>query len=418
MPNTIATGVHWSGDNPNWQRDYYSLLLMETLRTKSILVPFCHYYEDFQAAKSGVIVETEVYDTEPNWNGLSEDDIWLRGAHLDTRTLRMELEIHGDTLKYSDHSKVVQYVNNGDMDGLVKNKIGQNQVDYLDILARNALFAHPYKNYGGSKTARADLLAADKFLPNLARLARLHLEEDEVPGVADPFGGGQAIVAITTPRVIYDIQTEVQSDWKDAQLYEQTGRIFTGEVGMWGGVRFVKTNRMRLRNAGAVTHETTIDANIAPGDGAAATVDGVYSPGQSTSTRTIAVGDASGFSVGDYVTVHDQGNVADTGVPEGDGTQETRRIVSANLNDLEFNKPFLKPHTAGDYVTLGLDVHGTAVMGGPGVAYGVGERPRVIKPPKIDDLQMINRLGWRGFLKMQLYRPEFIEVIETAGSTD
>ena len=44
--------------------------------------------------------------------------------------MNIGLEIHGDTLKYSDYSEVVQYVNSGDMRGLVRNKIGQNQVDY------------------------------------------------------------------------------------------------------------------------------------------------------------------------------------------------------------------------------------------------------------------------------------------------
>ena len=126
-----TSGMHWaSSGNPNWQRDYYSLLLLETLRTKSLMVPFCAYKQDFDAAKSGTIVYTEVNDTEPNWNALSESDIWLLGAHLDTRTVNIGLEIHGDTLKYSDYSEVVQYVNSGDMRGLVRNKIGQNQVDY------------------------------------------------------------------------------------------------------------------------------------------------------------------------------------------------------------------------------------------------------------------------------------------------
>ncbi len=50
--------------------------------------------------------------------------------------------------------------------------------------------------------------------------------------------------------------------------------------------------------------------------------------------------------------------------------------------------------------------------------YAVGERPGVIQPPKYDDLMMVNRYGWRGFLKFQLFRPEFYEVVETTGSLD
>jgi hypothetical protein len=132
----------------------------------------------------------------------------------------------------------------------------------------------------------------------------------------------------------------------------------------------------------------------------------------------IAVDSAAGFAVGDWVTIHDGGNTNGLGVPEGDGTQESRRIVAINTNDISFNKPFMKPHATDDIMVKGIDVHASVVIGGPGVAFAVGERPHVIAPPKYDDLMMINRLGWRGFLKMQLWRPEFFEVIESAGSLD
>ena len=416
---SLITGAHLSsGANPEWQRDYYEMLLLETLRTKSILVPFTAYKEDFNAKHTGQIVYTEVFDTEPDWSTLAETDIWLRGAHLDTQTITIDLDIHGDVLKYSDHSEVVQYVNNGNMGGLVKNKIGINQRDYLDILARNAFLSHPNKIFADSKSSRAALATDSLFEASLARVARLHLEENEVPGVANPFDQTQAIVCITSPRVIYDIQEAAGSEWKDAQLYEQTGRLFTAEVGMWGGVRFVKSNRMRLRNAGAVSNESTLAEAIAAGDGASSTVDTVYSPGQTGSNRTIAITDASGFAVGDWVTISAAATGGSVGVPESDGTQESRRITAIATNDVSFNKPFMKPHDSDDYITRGIDVHASVVIGGPGVAFAVGERPHVIAPPKYDDLMMINRLGWRGFLKMQLWRPEMFEVIESAGSTD
>jgi hypothetical protein len=78
----------------------------------------------------------------------------------------------------------------------------------------------------------------------------------------------------------------------------------------------------------------------------------------------------------------------------------------------------LKPHASGDYVTMALDVHTAIFIGGPSVVFGVGEAPHVIQPPKYDDLMMINRYGWRGFCKMQMFRPEFFRVVEAVGSTD
>jgi N4-gp56 family major capsid protein len=416
--------MQWSSTHPNWQRDYYSMLLMETLRTKSLLVPFCSVTRDHDAQKTGTVVHTEVYDTEPNWNPLAETDIWLRGAHLDSRTVSINLAIHGDILKFSDYSEIVQFVNRGDMDGLVRHKIGQNQVDYLDILARNAFLTHPNKVFAGGKADRGSLLAADIFDVNTAELIRTHLEENEIPGVANPGdNAGEAIVCITTPRVIHDIRVAAGGDWKDAQYYEQTGRKFTREVGMWGGVRFIRTNRMRLRNAGAVDFQGSLAIAASAGDGAAVLVDVVYAPGQSTSTRYIEVqtGEATNYSPGDYITIHATAVVtAGDPPPESDGTQETRRIVSVDtVNDqLALDKPLLKDHLVGDYVTKGIDIHSSVFIGGPGVVYAIGEDPHVIQPPKTDDLLMVNRYGWRGFMNFQMFRPEYFEVVESAGTTD
>ena len=421
----LITGMQWSSSHPNWQRDYYSMLLMETLRTKSILVPFCTVNRDHAAQKTGTVVHSEVYDTEPNWNPLAETDIWLRGAHLDSRTVSIDLAIHGDVLKFSDYSEIVQFINAGNIDGLVRSKIGQNQVDYLDILARNAFLAHPNKIYSGAaNAARVDLAAGDVFNVNTAELARTHLEENEVPGVNNPNDEAvEAIVCVTSPRVIHDIRLAAGTEWQDAQYYEKTGRKFTREVGMWGGVRFIRTNRMRLRNAGVVSYQGTLAVAAAAGEGAAVTVDVVYSPGQTGALRYIEVqtAEATNYTAGQYITIHSS-LVGGAGLApiDSDGTQETRRIVSVDtINDqLALDKPLLKPHAVGDYVTVGLDVHSSVFVGGPSVVYAIGEDPHVIQPPKTDDLLMVNRYGWRGFMNFQMFRPEYFEVVESAGTTD
>jgi len=425
MPNEYSTGVIYSSALPAWQRTFYERQLLQTLRTKSILVPFTVMKEDFAARDTGLINYTEVFDTDPDTNPLSEQDIWLRGAHLDSRSVQIGLEIHGDTLKFSDYSEIVQYVNKGDTAGLVRNKIGQNMKDYLDILARNAFLSHPYPVFaGGVRADRASILAGDVFDPDFAELARTHLEEAEVPGVATVSADDvPTIVCATTPRVIHDIRVSAGSAWLEVNQYVGTQRKFTGEVGMWGGVRFVKTQRLVLRNAGAVVQQTALSAPTVVGQGSAATVDQVYNVGQGNSTRNVPVGDTTGFAVGDVVTISSGALTAGGNAPlESDGTIEHRRIVAINNpgigGQLVFERPLLKPHAVDDWVTKGITLHASLFMGGPSVVYGVGERPTPVFPPPIDDLQMIHRYGWRGYLKMQMFRPEFLEVHLTAGSTD
>ena len=71
MPNAYETGAIFSGTLPAGMRTYYEQVLLETLRTKSILAPFTVYHEDFRGRDTGVINYSEVYDTEPNWNALT-----------------------------------------------------------------------------------------------------------------------------------------------------------------------------------------------------------------------------------------------------------------------------------------------------------------------------------------------------------
>lgn len=426
MAVAYETGTLWSSTLPSGQRDYYEQLLLEVLRTQSILVPFTVMKEDFRARDTGTIIFTEVYDTDPNYNALSETGIWLTGSYLDSRSVSIGLEIHGDVLKFSDYNELVNFWANGDLRGLIRGKLGQNQVDYLDILARNAFLSSPYKEYAGSSNAdRFDLAQTDVFDPDLAERIRVHLEEREIPGAVNVSDqSGQVIVCATSSRVIYDIRNAATSKWLELQEYEQTGRKFTNEAGMWGGIRWVRTNRLKLFNHGLVSNESTLSANTVVGQGASATVDSVYSVGQSGSTRYVSVADSSGFSVGDIVTIVAAGEAGDDGASgnppvEGAGSQETRKITavdSGGANRLTFDKPLLKPHSSADYVVRGVDVHGSIFFGGPAVVYGVGERPTPTLPPKIDDLQMVQRYGWRGFLKMQMFRPEWLEVVESGGS--
>jgi len=418
--SAYETGALLSTAHPAAQRAFYEQKLLENLRTKSIMVPFTVMKEDFSARDTGRITYSEVFDTEPSWNALSESDIWLKGAHLDSRSLTIDLEIHGDVIKVSEYNELVNFWNSGDLRGLVDGKLGQNMVDTLDILARNAFLSNPYKTYVGGNSARSGLDHTDLFTVDMAETIRTHLEERDVPGIqAVTDADMQTMVCITTPRVIHDLRTATNSSWVDANQYAGAAKIFSGEVGMWNGVRFIRTNRLVLPNAasGDVTIQNSLNGATIPGQGAYATVDGVYTPGQSGSTRYITLTSVTTFAVGQKITIHD--NALGTAVLETDGTQETRRIVNIDVgnNRISLDKPLLKAHGTGDYVTTGIDVQASIFVGGPGVVYAVGERPHVLNLPTIDDMAMIRRFGWRGFLKFQLFRPEFFEVVESTGST-
>lgn len=77
MPDALETGAMYSANIPAWQRQWYESALLETLRMKSIMVPYCAVKEDFAAKNTGLITYTEVLDSEPNWNPMSEQTLWM-----------------------------------------------------------------------------------------------------------------------------------------------------------------------------------------------------------------------------------------------------------------------------------------------------------------------------------------------------
>lgn len=420
-----AARAFFSDTLPAGQRTFYEDVLMATLRTKNIFTQYCISKTDFAAKSTGLLVYTEVFDTSPNWNPLTEDQLWLDGAHLDSRQITIGLERHGDVLKFGDYTELVNYWNSGDFTGLMRGKLGQNLVDYLDILAMNAHLEAPNVQYAGSATSLYDLAVDDYYDPDLGGLARTHLEEMDIPGVFSVDDTtDQAVVALTSPRIIRDIRTKNSNKWLEVHRYSNPQMKMRAEAGAWDGVRYLKSNRLRLRNYGKVTVQTTLDGAAVEGQGSAAMVQG-YAVGQANAVRHVQVASAAGFAVGMTVTIHSAPVCADDGAGghppvRADGTQEQRRIVSIDVanNRLAFDRPLMKPHATGSYVTKGIDVTPTIILGGPSVVLGIGERPTPTFPPKIDDHMMINRIGWRAFLKFQMFRPEWTEIIWSAISDD
>jgi N4-gp56 family major capsid protein len=419
-PTSYPLGATWAvpPTMPTWQRVYYEEQLLDSIRMRSILLPYARVAEDFNALKTQQIVWSEVYDLEPNWSPTTEQTIWFKGGSMDSRTITLQMHPYHDIVKFGDYQRNFTYFSPA-FDAIVKERIGQQITDVLDIHCRNAFLQHPYITYMNNRANRAALVAGDLFDPDMAEVVRAHLEDHDVPGVVSVSADDiPAILCITTTRVCNDIRTAAGSDWIDVHNYHATGKKFTGEVGSWAGVRFIKTNRNRLRNAGTAIAQTTLAADTVPGQGAAATVDQVYTPGQPNSVRFIQVVDVTDFAVGQYITIHDQN--FGLAVDDTDGSQEVRRIISIDaLNDrISLDKPLLKDHADGDIVTHGIDIHSSVFLGGPSIVWAVAERPTLTFPPKIDDAMMVNRLGWRGLWDVQSFRPEWYEVVLSTGSAD
>ena len=277
---------------------------------------------------------------------------------------------------------------------------------------------------GGQRASRDLIQATDLFDPDLGELARTHLEEAEIPGIAGTQDGdGAVIVCVTTPRVIHDIRTVAGNGWLDIQKY--VGQTANSQAKLVCGLEFVMFAQTAWFSA-----TTALSSNRQLYPLRPLWVRVLPQP-LTAFTRLVKPLPFVPFLVPMLRTSQlvilsqSQANPINGGAGnaplETDGEQETRRIVAKTggvAGSLTFDKPLMKPHLSGDLVTLGITIHNSVFIGGPSVVMGVAERPIPIIPPKYDDMQMINRIGWRGFLKFQMFRPEFIEVHQTAGSTD
>lgn len=116
--------------------------------------------------------------------------------------------------------------------------LGEQAGETIDELVRDTLVAGTTVLYQGTNTARNTIAANENITPaDVLRIA-LQMELNRARKID---GAWQAI---THPRVIYDLMNT--TEWREAQNYHRTGRIFTGEVGELYGVRFWTTDKAKF----------------------------------------------------------------------------------------------------------------------------------------------------------------------------
>jgi N4-gp56 family major capsid protein len=124
--------------------------------------------------------------------------------------------------------------------------LGEQAGETIDELVRDTITAGTTILYNtvSVNTGRTDLAATDIITAADVALMALQMELNRARKID---GAWQAI---THPRVMYDLMRT--QEWRDAQNYHQTGRIFTGEIGMLYGVKFWTSDKAKvIADAGA-----------------------------------------------------------------------------------------------------------------------------------------------------------------------
>lgn len=157
------------------------------------------------------------------------------------------------------------------LDPVVASVVGFNAAQSLDEVAGIALRAGSNVRYsnGSATPARNKVMSTDTFVAADGRYVAAKLRAANVPEI------GGAYVAFMHPDVSYDFrsQTGTGGIWRDPHVYSQPGEIWTGEVGMYEGNRYIETPRAPVfADAGSSTTLTDVYATIFVGRQALAKV--------------------------------------------------------------------------------------------------------------------------------------------------
>ena len=153
-----------------------------------------------------------------------------------------------------------------DITPAVVNILGYNAGVSIDEIARNVLSAGSNVRYstGGTTTtvvpaARTQVTTACLIKGKTVRSVVARLRTYNVPTI------GAGYVSYIHPNVSVDLrQTTGPAGWRDPHIYSQPGEIWTGEIGMFEGARFMETPRARVFPTGGHTTTTVVPPSTRP----------------------------------------------------------------------------------------------------------------------------------------------------------
>jgi N4-gp56 family major capsid protein len=180
---------------------------------------------------------------------------------LEGDPVSITLAEYGDSMKATKKLRLTSFA---DLDLIAMREAAAVMEESVDLLARNVLNAGTNVLFpatvGGTGTTRATIAATDVFTAKHARYLRAKLRGNKAPA---PVGMEPFYWGAIHPDVSYDFQQDTgTAPWKDPQVYrEDVFGIFTGEIGAFGGIRWVESANVLVDpDAGALN----VDAYVAP----------------------------------------------------------------------------------------------------------------------------------------------------------
>lgn len=172
---------------------------------------------------------------------LTEGALFTNLKDLTVTAITAEVAQYGDAVGFSD------LVSTTTIDPLLKETtdiLADQAAESIDELIRDVVSAGTTVFYStvSVNTVRSDIATTDIITAADVQNIAMQMELNRATKID---GAWQAITHI---RVIYDLMRT--QEWRDAQNYNRTGRIFDGSVGELYGVRFWTTDKAKTFAAG------------------------------------------------------------------------------------------------------------------------------------------------------------------------
>lgn len=389
MPDALTTTSSLS----NLIQQSYDKMVEMSLRSEPLFRRFADK-RPVDVTNPGSSVTFQIYKDLARVTGtLSETADVDSVAVPNTKKVSVTLDNRGNAVTVTERLKLESLSN---VDPAIADMIAFNMRDSLDALVYQTLVSKATGRFDGTtaddevtvngeditaNTGGNQYLKAKDILKAVAKLRGANVQERE----------NGAFIGLVHPDVSYDLRVESAASgnfaWKEPHTYTEAGvgNMWNGEIGIFGGVKFIESPRVEKAAGGTARTITNkaLTSNVA--------------------TLTSA---AHGFEVGQTVVV--------AGV---DSTfNGTYTITAVATNTFSYAKTASDVSSTSATGTANTLDHKVLILGKQALLEAVTQEPQTVIGPVTDKLMRFRPVGWKGLLGWNIYRPEARYVITVNSS--
>lgn len=222
-------------------KTYYSKYLIANARAKLVHDQFGQTHPI--PKNGGKTIEFRKYSPLPKALTPLTEGVTPDGAAMNVSTITSTIRQYGSYIPLTD-MLLLTAIDNNLVEAL--DLLGGQSGETLDTITREVLNGGTCVQYAeGQVSSRSELTQDMKLTVNAVLLAARFLKKQNTPTIDGSY------VAIIHPDTAYDLMRD--KEWVDWNKYTTPEKMFRGEIGKIGNVRFVETTEAKIfAKAGAV----------------------------------------------------------------------------------------------------------------------------------------------------------------------